>query len=44
MIGKGNAYNFNGQIDDVRIYNYPLTVDQIKTAYNIGAANFGVSD
>lgn len=31
---------FNGQIDDVRIYNYALTSDQIKTVYNNGAINF----
>jgi hypothetical protein len=32
---------FNGQIDDVRIYNYALTLIQIKTLYNSGAVNFG---
>ena len=43
MIGRGystNGYNFGGQIDDVRIYNYALTSDQIKTVYNNGAINF----
>ena len=41
-IGKyvGSAYFFNGQIDDVRIYNYALTTEQIKTIYNNGAVNF----
>jgi hypothetical protein len=29
---------FKGQIDDVRIYNYALTPDQIKTLYNGGGA------
>lgn len=29
-----------GQLDDVRIYNYALTLDQIKTIYNGGAINF----
>jgi hypothetical protein len=29
---------FNGQIDDVRIYNYALTATQIKTLYNENAA------
>jgi len=29
---------FTGQIDDPRIYNYPLTVTQIKTLYNGGGA------
>ena len=32
---------FNGQIDDVRIYNYTLTASQIKTLYNDGAVRFG---
>jgi hypothetical protein len=30
----------NGQIDDLRIYNYALTAIQIKTLYNGGAINF----
>ncbi len=29
---------FDGQIDDVRVYNYALTPVQIKTLYNSGAA------
>ena len=41
----GTNYNhtanwFNGQIDDVRFYNYALTNEQIKTVYNNGAINF----
>lgn len=40
----GNGYNlsrpFNGQIDDVRIYNYALTNEQVKQIYNGGAINF----
>ena len=41
----GTNYNhtanwFDGQIDDVRFYNYPLTSEQIKTVYNNGAVNF----
>ena len=32
---------FDGQIDDVRIYNYALTANQIKTLYNNSAVNFG---
>jgi hypothetical protein len=35
-----NTYRFNGQIDDVRIYNYALTPTQIKTIYNGGSVNF----
>ena len=29
-----------GQIDDVRIYNYALTSEQVKQVYNGGAVNF----
>jgi hypothetical protein len=32
-----------GKIDNVRVYNYALTTDQIKTIYNNGAVNFGPS-
>jgi hypothetical protein len=35
---QGTNYNFNGQIDEVRIYNYALTQDQIKLLYNDNAA------
>lgn len=43
--GDSNPSNFtDGTIDDVRIYNYPLTAVQIKTLYNEGAAvRFGPS-
>lgn len=34
-----NEY-FPGLIDDVRIYNYALTPDQIKTLYNNGSVSF----
>jgi len=40
-IGGTNAY-FNGTIDDVRIYNYARTADEISLDYNAGfAARFG---
>jgi len=41
-IGRfGSAY-FNGLIDEVRIYNYALTPDEIRLLYNAGyAARFG---
>lgn len=32
--------SFNGKIDDVRIYNYALTSEQIKQVYNGGSVNF----
>ena len=35
---------FNGLIDEVRIYNYALTADQIKTVYNLGSARLGTGD
>lgn len=36
----GESYYFNGQIDDVKIYNYALTPEQIKQDYAGGAVNF----
>ncbi len=38
--GPGNGYGsfFEGLIDDVRIYNYALDEDEVKTLYNQGAA------
>jgi len=41
-IGDGYqlSRHFPGQIDDVRIYNYALTSEQIKQLYNGGAVNF----
>ena len=38
--GQTTNYSYNGQVDDVRIYNYALTSEQIKTLYNNGAVNF----
>ncbi len=35
------AYNPAGQIDDVKIFNYALTPQQIRNEYNSGAVNFG---
>jgi len=35
---QGGMYNFNGSIDDVRIYNYARTPLQILEDYNEGAA------
>ncbi|MDO8424339.1 MAG: LamG domain-containing protein, partial [bacterium] len=36
------AYHFNGSIDDVKIYNYARTPDEIRLDYNAGmAAYFG---
>ena len=37
---SGKSGYFNGQIDDVRIYNYGLTTAQVKDIYNGGAVNF----
>jgi len=38
--GQGVSYSYNGLLDDVRIYNYALTSEQIKQVYNGGAVNF----
>lgn len=40
MISGESSSRFKGQIDDVKIYNYALTVNQIRTKYN-GAVKFG---
>ena len=36
--GNYSAYYFNGQMDEVKIYNYVLTSNQIQVDYNNGAA------
>ncbi len=35
---QSTGYEYNGQIDDVRIYNYARTPEQVKLDYNNGAA------
>jgi len=35
-----NIRTFNGLIDDVQIYNYALTAQQVKTLYSGGSVNF----
>ena len=42
LIGNSTEGNrlFNGQIDDVKIFNYALTAQQVKTVYNEGAVRF----
>ncbi len=42
MIGdeETSANSFSGQIDDVRVYNYALTAEQIRQLYSGGAVNF----
>ena len=42
VIGQrvGGSYNFDGKIDDIKIYNYALTAQQVKDVYNGGAINF----
>ncbi|QQS44626.1 hypothetical protein IPM65_03440 [Candidatus Roizmanbacteria bacterium] len=37
--GNGSS-DFDGQIDDVRIFNYALTAEQAKQIYNNGAVSF----
>lgn len=36
-----NGTYLTGQVDDIRIYNYPLSADQVKQVYNGGAVRFG---
>jgi hypothetical protein len=39
--GAAYDYFFNGKIDDVQIFNYALTTQQIRDVYNSGAVRFG---
>jgi hypothetical protein len=40
-LGRGNFGGwFKGQMDDVRIYNYTLTPEQVQQVYNNGAVSF----
>jgi hypothetical protein len=42
IIGDNTASEtFDGYLDEVKIYNYPLTVEQAKMEYNSGAVRFG---
>ena len=44
-IGKWRSTEiFDGQIDEVKIFNYALSPLQIKTEYNLGAARLGTGD
>ena len=41
-IGKSyQGYYFDGQIDEVKIWNYSLTAEQVMNEYNGGAVRFG---
>ncbi|MFW0837854.1 MAG: DUF2341 domain-containing protein [Candidatus Komeilibacteria bacterium] len=44
LIGAGKSFSatqfFDGKLDDVRIYNYDLTADQVKEVMNHGAVYF----
>ncbi|MDO8487707.1 MAG: DUF2341 domain-containing protein [bacterium] len=41
-MGRFTAANyFEGQLDELRVYNYALTADQVKREYNNGAIFFG---
>jgi hypothetical protein len=39
-----NAYNWNGQLDDVRIFSTALTTNQIQGIYNSGNGTEADSD
>jgi len=39
-LGKYSTTYFSGLLDDVKIFNYPLTSSQIKTLYNDGGISF----
>lgn len=40
-IGKVSSNYYTGLLDDLRLYNYPLTSTQVKDLYNGGAVKFG---
>lgn len=40
-IGGTSSNNFDGKLDEVKIWNYALTPLQVQTEYNNGAASFG---
>lgn len=39
-LNNATNWEFSGQIDDFRVYNYALTATQMKNLYNDGAANY----
>ncbi len=42
MMSRGGTTEYeDGQIDEVKIYNYALTAEQVKSDYNGGAVRFG---
>lgn len=38
LIGGDSSNNFDGKIDEVKIYNFALTADEVKTEYNHASA------
>lgn len=40
LIGGDTSHNFHGLLDDIRLYNYPLSASQIKSVLNGGGVNF----
>jgi len=40
LIGGSSGANFDGQIDETKIWNYALTAEQVKTEYNNGVVKF----
>ena len=40
-LNNAGGYFFDGLIDEVKIWNYALTAEQVKTEYNGGAVSFG---
>ena len=43
LVYNKNILLSKGQIDDLKIFNYGLTANQVKTLYNSGAARFAPS-
>ncbi|MFA5133862.1 MAG: LamG-like jellyroll fold domain-containing protein [Patescibacteria group bacterium] len=42
-MGGSNDYNFDGAIDDVRIYNYALSAQEVANLYNSAKENYTIT-
>jgi len=41
ILGKIGSNYFSGQFDEIRLFNYPLTAEQVQSNYSGGATSFG---
>lgn len=38
VLPNNNEYNFNGKIDDIRLYDYPLSLEEIESFFELGTS------